>query len=123
MWMAIRRLIVVAIGLAFQISLTYLAYKFLGDHIGAINIIYNVLGIIIIFGLIRKSKGYAYTLPWIIIILLFPLPGTLLYIIIGRNKRNSKILKRIVKSEHENKKYLLSSVLLKKFASLCSRIL
>ncbi len=107
MWMAIRRLIVVAFGLAFQISLTYLAYKFLGDHIGAINVVYNILGILIIFGLIRKSKGYAYTLPWIIIILLFPLPGTLLYIIIGRNKRNSKVLRKIVKSEKENKKYLI----------------
>ena len=107
MWMAIRRGIVVVFGLIFQISLTYIGYVFLGEHVGIINTFYSILSFILVFGLIRNSKSYSYTLTWIILILLFPLPGTLLYIIIGRNKRNSKVLKNIKKIEKENKKYLV----------------
>ncbi|MDE5586815.1 MAG: PLD nuclease N-terminal domain-containing protein, partial [Bacilli bacterium] len=56
---------------------------------------------------IKNSKDYSSTLPLIIILLFFPVIGTLLYIIIYQNKNNSRILKNIVKSEKNSKKYLI----------------
>lgn len=107
MGMAIKRGIVVIFGLIFQILLSLIIYLFLGEHIGFIHVIYDILGLLLVFGLIRNSKNYSYTLPWIIILLLFPLIGTLLFLIIGNNKYKSELLKNIVKSENDSKKYLI----------------
>lgn len=103
---AVVRGIIVGLGLIFQILLSLAIYLFLGEHIAVINIIYTVIGFLLVLGIIKNSKNYSYTLPWIIILLLFPLIGTLLFLIIGNNKHRSKILKNIVKSEANSKKYL-----------------
>ena len=106
MYMAIRRGIIIALGLLFQILLSVVIYMFLIEHIAFINIIYSIISFLLTLTLIKDSKNYSYTLPWIIILLLFPIIGTILYIILGRNKRKSKVLKSIVKTDKESKKYL-----------------
>lgn len=56
----------------------------LGDTIGIVNILYRVYGIFLILVLIKDSKNYSYALPWIMLILLFPIVGTLLYIVLRK---------------------------------------
>lgn len=114
MRMAIKRAIVVAIGLTAQILLSLFIYLFFIEHIAIINILFAILGFLLILGLIKDSKNYSYTLPWIIILIMFPLIGTLMYIIIGRNKNRSKVLKRIVQSEENSKKYLIQDEKIRK---------
>ena len=104
---AIKKGLIVGLGFLLQILITLYVYLYLGEHIQIINILYGVLGIILVLGLIKNSKHYSYTLPWIIILLSFPLVGTLMYFIIGRNKTSSKLLKSIVESEKKRKKYLI----------------
>lgn len=104
---AIKKGIVVGLGVILQIAITLLIYLFLIEKLWIINFIYGFLRIAIVVGLIKYSKNYAYTLPWIIIILLFPVVGTLLFIVIGQNKYSSKILKSITESEKKSKKYLI----------------
>ncbi len=104
---AIIKGIIVGIGVILQISITLLIYIFLIEKIWIIGILYVIIQILLLLGLIRNSKNYSYTLPWIIILLLFPLLGTLLYLIIGQNKYSSKTLRAIISSEKNNKKYLV----------------
>ena len=103
---ALGRGIIIAIGILLQILLTVLLYLFLINKLVVIHVVYNIIGIILILYLIKNSKNYSFTLPWIVILLLFPLIGTLLYITLGRNKFRSKTLKRIRAHESENKFYL-----------------
>lgn len=98
---------IVGIGFIIQVSLTLLIYLFLGRQLWVVNTFYGVLRIILVLGLIKNSIHYSYTLPWLIILLLLPVVGTLMYVIIGRNKIRSKLLKRIIKSEKNSKKYLI----------------
>ena len=107
MEMAIKRGIVVILGLLLQISLSLLVYLFFIEHVAIINAIYGIIGFLLVLALIKDSKNYSYTLPWIIILLLFPLIGTLMYIIIVKNKNRSNVLKNITKSEENSKKYLI----------------
>ena len=122
MKMAIKRGIVVAFGLALQILLTLSVYLFLGEHIAMISVFYGILGFLLVLGLIRNSKSYSYTLPWIIILLYYPLVGTLMYFIIGNNKHNSKVLKSIVQSEKDAKKYFVQNPKIRKEFKDNSRI-
>ena len=103
---AIVRGLIVLLGLITQIGIFVLVDIYLVEHVAAISAFYSVLGFLLVIGLIKNSKSYSYTLPWIIIIILYPIVGTILYVTIGRNKRKSKILKNLMLSETENKKYL-----------------
>lgn len=111
---AIKKGIVVGLGVILQIVITLLIDLFLIEKLWIINLLYAFLRIAIVISLIKYSKNYSYTLPWIIIVLLFPVVGTLLYIIIGQNKKSSKILKSIVSLENSSKKYLVQDEKIKK---------
>ena len=104
---AVKRGIIAGVGVILQIMFTLFLYMFLIDKLWIINILFGFLKIIITVGLIKNSKNYSSTLPWIILLLLFPVIGTLMYIIIEQNKYNSRILKNIITSEKENKKYYI----------------
>lgn len=103
---AIKKGIVVGLGVLLQVGITLLFYLFLIDKFWIMDLFYIFLRITFVLGLIKYSKHYSYTLPWLIILLLFPLLGTLLLFILGQNKRKSKVLKNIIKSEAYAKKYL-----------------
>ena len=105
--MAIKRGIVVIIGLLLQILLFLFLYLFLAKEFLFISILFQIIGFLLALCLIKYSRSYSYNLPWIIIILLFPLIGTLLYLIIGFNKVKSRTLIRIIRSERLNRKYLV----------------
>ena len=111
---AIIRGLIVLIGLVIQIGIFVIVDIYLVEHVALISSFYSVLGFLLVVGLIKNSKSYSYTLPWIIIIIIFPLIGTILYVTIGRNKRKSKILKLITESEKGSKKYLVQDEFLRK---------
>ncbi len=110
---AIKKGIIVGLGVILQVLLSLFIHLFLVEKIWVIDILYGFLSLILVFGLIRNSKNYSYTLPWIIILILFPLVGTLLYFILAQNRNNSKIYKKIKALEKENKKYFKSSASIK----------
>ena len=122
MGMAIKRGLVIAMGLILQILLTLAIYMFFINQLAIIHIVYSIIGLLITLYLIKDSKNYSYTLPWIVILLLFPLIGALLYIILGKNKYRSKTLKSIVKHEEESKKYLVQDNQIRKDFEENSRI-
>lgn len=111
---AIKRGAIVGIGVLLQIILTLSIYLLLGEYLGFINFIYSIIRIIIILGLIKYSNNYSYTLPWIIILLLFPIVGTLMFLILGNNIKKSKLFKELIKSEDNSKKYRMQDESIRK---------
>lgn len=105
--MALKRGLVVLLGVALQLLLVLLTYVYIAESYLVVKIIIETLALIIVLHLIRNSKSYSYILPWIIIILLFPITGAFLYLIIGYSKKSSRLLRKITKSELDNKKYLV----------------
>jgi len=104
---AIKRGIIVGIGIILQLLLSAFIYLYLIDKLWFINLLFSIIQIIITVNLIKNSKNYSYTFPLIIILLFFPLVGTIMYIVFYQNKLSSKTLKNIIKSEKESKKYLI----------------
>ena len=111
---ALKRGIIIILGLFLQIAITLLLYIFFINQIAIIHIVYDIISILLILYLIKNSKNYSYVLPWIVILLLSPLIGALLYIILGRNKYKSKTLKNIVKHEKDKEQYLIQDSQIRK---------
>lgn len=99
-------MIVVALGVLLQLGFTLSILLSFGEHSALINMGFEFLSIVLFLGLIRNSKSMNTKIPWIILILLAPIFGTLLYVVLGQNLHTSKILKAIQASTKNSKKYL-----------------
>ena len=67
----------------------------------------KIFGLLVILLIIKKSKSLNKDIPWIVIILLFPIIGTILYFMIGSDFIKSKKLINISNKIEEQKQYLV----------------
>lgn len=104
---AIKRLLIVFIGVVLQIGFSIFIRLFFNSYIAIIGIIYESIGVIIILNILKDSRKLSRDILWIILILLFPLFGTILYTVFGTSLRRNKLFRKIIKSEKENYKYLV----------------
>ena len=104
---AIQRGVVVIIGILLQLIISLSIYLFFIEQVALINTFFTIFSFLVMLALIKNSKNYSYTLPLIIILILFPIAGILLIIFFYNNKNNSKTLKNINESESNIKKYLV----------------
>ena len=106
MWMAIKRGIIVAVGLILQILFSVSVFLFFRQHAAWIESLCTLAGILIVLGIVKGSKRLSSDLPWVILILVFPIFGALLYLILGRSYLNSDTLRRIQDATKDSRKYL-----------------
>ena len=104
---AIKRAIVIVLSIIVQVALYAVIYVFLTKYLVYLNIVFIIAGVLLVLFLIKDSKNYSFNLPWIVILLLSPVVGSLLYILLGRNKIRSKTLRNVRNSERESEKYLI----------------
>ena len=105
MWMGLKKCLVVLLGLLLQISFTLLITVYFGQKYQVLQIIYFVISIFALYHLTKNNRNNSYTFPWVIIILLFPLGGGILYLTLGRNKSRSRLLKKVNAKRCEYLKY------------------
>ncbi len=103
---AVKRAIVVILGLVLQFGFAIVIRLFFYNYLGIINFVYSFLSILIVLGILKNSTRLSNDLPWIILILIFPIFGTILLITLNKNYSKNKLLKNIFKYENEYDKYL-----------------
>lgn len=104
--MAVGRIAVAVVGLFLQILLFEAINIFFAEHVVLVDLIYTIGGLLLVLHIVRKSKNYSYALPWIIILLMFPLVGAVLYVVLGQNKKRSKMFKNVKEQSEIGSKYL-----------------
>ncbi len=104
------RIIIVFLFLMIQLSFMYLLYLFTVNQIHFVSIIYSFFCLYLILEIIKNSKSYSYILPWIIIFIMLPIPGSIIYLTIKLNLKLNKFLNNIIKEENNNKKYLRNNI-------------
>ena len=104
---AIKRAVIVALGLILQFGFSIVMRLFFYKYLGIINIFYSLISILIVLGLLKNSTRLSNDLPWIILILIFPIFGTILLITLGKNYSKNKLLRNIFKYENKYKDKLI----------------
>ena len=102
----IQRLLIIGLCVIFQLAFTLLILFKFSEQFALIHLILMIMSALIILGIIKNSKNLSSKIPWIILISLFPILGTLLYLIIGHSLYRSKILRKISKSIEKSYGYL-----------------
>lgn len=82
---SIGRLIFVAVSLLIQIGWMLLLIFEFNQSSAWISTLTNMIAILIVLEIISKHNNAAFRLPWVIVILAFPLVGLVLYLLTGRS--------------------------------------
>lgn len=81
---ALLALIIYIVYMVFLLWITGKHLALIVPNIEIDTILYRIFGTILVLTLIKTSKNYSYALPWIIIILLFPIVGTILFFVLRK---------------------------------------
>lgn len=92
--------------LVIQLSFVYLLYLATINNIYFVKVIYSFFCLYLILRIIKDSRSYSYILPWIIIFIMFPIPGSIIYLTIKFNKKYNRLYNSIISEEKTSKKYL-----------------
>ena len=111
---AIKRALIVFIGIILQFGFAIIIRLLFYQYVGIITIFYSILSILIVLGILKDSIHLSNDLPWVILILIFPIFGTILLITIGRNYSKNKLLKSILNKEKDYENYLEQDSKIKK---------
>ena len=90
-----KRLILVSLSFIVQVLFSMSLATLLSEFVTIIKIIYLILSFLLVLEIVKNVRSISSNLPWIILILLFPVAGTMLYLFIGNDLHSSKILKKV----------------------------
>lgn len=94
------RIFITAILVLIQFVWIVILFNKLITHYAAINILFKLLSIIFVLAIVSKDENPAFKIGWLIIIMVAPLFGALLYLTSGDSKPSRK-LRRILSKEHD----------------------
>ena len=95
-----KRLIFAGIAIALEVALTVLIFvTWLWKYAEVISIIYHFLAMIIVLVMCSQEKSSSIKMPWLILIMAFPILGVTLYLFIGMNGTTRHMKKRYEKMD------------------------
>ena len=101
-----KRILVVAICIVIQLVFYFIALVGFVEQYTLLRILLSIVSVVTVLEIVTVNKNLTNKVPWIVLIALFPVFGSLLYITLGHNLYNSKILRAIKKSIPKSQKYL-----------------
>ena len=101
-----KRILIVAICIVIQLAFYIIALVGFVEQYTILRIILSFVGFFVVMGIITFNKNLTTKVAWIVVIAMFPVAGSLLYLTLGHNLYSSKILKSIKKSIHRSHRYL-----------------
>ena len=109
------RFLIIFLSIISQAVAVWIAFFVLGKRYEWVNVVFTVLGAILFAYVVNKNQGAVYKLPWVILILLAPLGGLVIYYTFGNVKLSKKQMKRFrhIYDESHDEYYRQSQVLKK----------
>ena len=89
----IRRALTILPAILLQALWLFVLFQWLAPWAALINAVLSVLALVFVLYLVTKQDESTYKILWLLVILTFPLPGALLYLIFG-NKRTTRPLQK-----------------------------
>ncbi len=103
----IKKILIVIVGVVLQFGFLIGIQLFFTEKIALIGFFYEIASILIILAILKDSTRLSHDIPWLILILLFPIFGIILFMTLGRSYSKSKLSKSIIKYEKINNQYLI----------------
>ena len=93
------RLLLVIIAVFAQIILIFYLVNFMQDRAVAVYFTIQAIAVIDIFILVGKRQNTSFTTAWVLLILLLPVTGHILYVLWGRRKKHRRMRRTLLRTE------------------------
>ncbi len=103
--MLFSRVGILFITVAFELLFIISMFIFFLNQAAWIDLVLRVLSVILILNIVRSSRHLSSDLMWIILILISPIAGTIIYLLLGANLLSSKTFRSLTKETADAKKY------------------
>lgn len=90
----VSRLVFVVLSILIEVTLIVLLFTTLSDYAEWLNILLRILGAILVLYIYSEDTTATMKMPWIILILLFPIVGVTIYLLVGLNHGTRKMRER-----------------------------
>ena len=87
----LNRIFVFGFLILIQILWVFFIGRELLEHYSWIHYLMRLISLMVVLWLVNKDENPSYKISWIIVVLLFPMFGGLLYLLIGNKKPSHKI--------------------------------
>ena len=101
----LSRIVIILLAIAMEIMIILSIFKWAGRYATVIEVILRIIGTFVIIGIIRRSKSIASDLTWILFIELLPVPGTLMYVLMGGRALLSRTFRDLKASAEDSARY------------------
>lgn len=91
---SIGRLVIVALAFLIQVGWIVSLFLWLSEYSAAINLLCTIAAALLVLRIYGKHQLSAFKMPWIILILAFPILGLCLYLLFGHKDVTKKMRKR-----------------------------
>ncbi len=102
------RFTLVSLSLVIQVLFLWLIATSFEEQMETINIVVRALSVIVICYVLNQPTNPSITMTWIVFILLYPVFGSLVYILTGGKRPGKRLRKACEEAEEKNKKYNFS---------------
>ena len=94
------RIFLVFLAVVFQVALVFLLVQQLQENAVAVYVAIQIIAVIDIFFLVGRRQNPSFTIAWILLILLLPVTGHLLYVLWGRRPKHRRMRRTLLRTEH-----------------------
>lgn len=105
--MIYNRIFITGVLILIQVAWLIIWFNNLFEHHAFINTLFTVLSVIFVLVIISKDGNPAFKIGWLILIMVTPLFGALLYLFSGDNKPSRKLRKKLDAEETRLRQYLV----------------
>lgn len=95
------RMIVVALLIILQIIWIWLLFELLAEYNTIIQICTAVLGVVLVLVVINKDEVPEYKMPWLLVIVISPILGGVLFVFFGSNQPGRRMKREYMRLERE----------------------
>ena len=112
-WLHASRFAVIFLSIVAQAGAVWVLFVLLGKKFAFVNAVLSTLGVLLFLYVVNKKQSAVYKLPWVILILLAPLGGLVIYYTFGNARLSKKQMKkfRCIYDEHHDEYYRQAEVL------------
>ncbi len=91
---SVGRFLFVMLALLLQLFWLYSLFSSLNQYSTAINLVCSVGALVLVLRIYGRHENSAFKMPWIFLLLTFPLPGLFLYLLFGRKEVTARMRRR-----------------------------
>ena len=106
----ILRFSIIVLGAVMEVAIAIILFSFFSEKFAWIEVALRLISVILVISVINNSRHLSSDMIWILLIILFPVPGTLIYLVLGANLIVSKTAWNLVAEEKNARKYYKQDV-------------